>query len=137
MNPIIPGLKNEKMSSSEPSTTIDFLDQESAIKKKLAKAYFDAEKVEDSPIIHLIKNIVFNPRFADQVFHVPRDPKCGGESLDFHNVEDICKQCRQGDLHPADVKNALAIHIANLFKPVRDALDSNKEMQEILQKAYK
>ena len=46
MNPMVPGLHGTKMSSSDPDSKIDLLEDEAAIKRKVKKAFCEEGNIE-------------------------------------------------------------------------------------------
>ena len=54
MNPMVPGLNGGKMSSSDPKSKVDLLDEPASIHKKIAKAYCDPGKIEGNDILAFI-----------------------------------------------------------------------------------
>lgn len=58
MNPMVPGLAGGKMSSSDPDSKIDILDNADAVKKKLKKAYAMPKEVEGNGIISFVEYVL-------------------------------------------------------------------------------
>ena len=50
-----------------------------------------------------------------------------GGNIEFTNFSDLCTAFLQGSLHPQDLKNAVALHLADILKPVRRYFKTNKE----------
>lgn len=58
MNPMVPGLSGGKMSSSDPKSKIDLLDDPASIHKKIAKAYCAPGKTEGNGILAFIQHVL-------------------------------------------------------------------------------
>lgn len=58
MNPMVPGLAGGKMSSSEPDSKIDMLDDPEVVKKKLKKAYAVPKVVEDNGVLSFVEYVL-------------------------------------------------------------------------------
>ncbi|MBU2562250.1 MAG: tyrosine--tRNA ligase [Nanoarchaeota archaeon] len=117
--PLIPGLKGPgvKMSSSIPESFISIRDKKSDIIKKVNKAYCKVGDVESNPILSIIKLIIF-PLF--EKVEVKRDKKYG-EHLIFKTYKKLEKDFESGELHPSDLKNAVAEHLEKIIAPIRRA----------------
>ncbi len=59
MNPMVPGLKGSKMSSSDAGSKIDFLDSAKEIQKKLNAAHCVEGVVEDNGVLAFAKAVLF------------------------------------------------------------------------------
>ncbi|KAK4208072.1 putative tyrosyl-tRNA synthetase, cytoplasmic [Rhypophila decipiens] len=58
MNPMVPGLSGGKMSSSDPRSKIDLIDDEATIRKKIAKAVCAPRMVEGNRILAFIQHVL-------------------------------------------------------------------------------
>ncbi|XP_020099150.1 tyrosine--tRNA ligase 1, cytoplasmic-like [Ananas comosus] len=134
---MLPGLQQgqEKMSKSDPSSSIYMEDEEADVNVKIKKAYCPPKVVEGNPCLEYIKYIVF-PWFGS--FEVVRQEDNGGNKT-FASVEELIADYESGALHPADVKPALAKAINQILQPVRDHFKNNSEARELLKtvKAYR
>jgi len=63
---------------------------------------------------------------------VERDEKFGG-NLEFERYEDLEKMYANKELHPLDLKNALAKEVNNLLSIIRK---NRKELEKLSKKAY-
>ncbi|XP_031254788.1 tyrosine--tRNA ligase 1, cytoplasmic-like [Pistacia vera] len=103
---MLPGLKQgqEKMSKSDPSSSIYMEDTEADVNSKIKGAYCPPKIVEGNPCLEYIKYIVF-PWFND--FQVERSTANGGDKT-FNSFEELVADYEEEKLHPADLKPALA-----------------------------
>jgi tyrosyl-tRNA synthetase len=111
--PILLGLDGEKMSSSK-GNYVSVRDDEKQLEKKIMKAYCPMT-VENNPIIQIAQYHIF-PRF-DRVI-VERDVKFGGD-LEFRTFEELESLYSAGELHPADLKKAVANYLNKLLEDTR------------------
>jgi len=59
MNPMVPGLSGGKMSSSDPKSKIDLVDESEVIRKKIAKAYCPPGVSEGNGVLAFIQHVLF------------------------------------------------------------------------------
>ncbi|XP_072977010.1 tyrosine--tRNA ligase 1, cytoplasmic [Typha angustifolia] len=134
---MLPGLQQgqEKMSKSDPSSSIFMEDEEAEVNVKIKKAYCPPKIVEANPCLEYIKYIVF-PWFNS--FDILRQEENGGNKT-YTSMEELIADYETGTLHPADVKPALAKALNQILQPVRDHFKKNNEAKELLKsvKAYR
>jgi tyrosyl-tRNA synthetase len=130
MNPMIPGLVGRKMSSSIQASKIDLTDGEKMIKQKLTKADF-IEGDLDNGVIAFLKNVIMLIKEdKKEKFLIERPEKFGG-NLEFDSMEEIEKAVLNKEIHPLDLKNAVAKEISNLLKGIDIA-----GLKKLEEKAY-
>jgi tyrosyl-tRNA synthetase len=127
MNPMIPGLIGRKMSASDPKSKVDLTDDEKAIKDKINKAEF-IEGNSDNGVMAFLKYVIMViKKDRNEKFKVERSEKFGG-NVEFSDYVEIEKQVNAKQLHPMDVKLAVAKEIANLFSKIdKDKLNKMAE----------
>ncbi|RDB22330.1 Tyrosine--tRNA ligase, cytoplasmic [Hypsizygus marmoreus] len=163
MNAMVPGLAGGKMSSSDPNSKIDFLDAPEVVRKKLKLAFCEEGNVEDNGVLSFVQAVLIpisemriahlkgdkilvdgtgdpKPFIGDDapdgtVFSVVRDEKHGGP-LHFANFEEVKTSFAARELHPKDLKKAVADAIVDLLEPVRKAFEENEEWQQVEKLAY-
>lgn len=118
--PLLCSLKGpeSKMSSSNPETLISIDEGDKSIKKKIGSAYCPP-MAEDNPVLDILKLLIF-PRTG--VFEVERPDKFGG-NVSYEKYEDVEKDYLEKNLHPADLKNAVAEGLSEILTPVRENLE--------------
>ena len=119
-------LLDKKMSKSNPDAAIFMTDSEAQIKKKIRKAYCP-DTIEDNPILEYSKYFIFEK--YDKI-KVERPSKFGGD-IEFNSYSDLEASYIKGDIHPADLKNTVAIYLNNMVKPVREAFEANSKLREL------
>ncbi|GLU17712.1 hypothetical protein SLE2022_340680 [Rubroshorea leprosula] len=129
---MLPGLQQgqEKMSKSDPSSSIFMEDEEAEVNVKIKKAYCPPKTVEGNPCLEYIKYIIF-PWFNE--FKVERSADNGGDKI-FQSFEDLVSDYENGDLHPGDLKPALAKALNKILQPVRDHFNNNANAKDLLKR---
>ncbi|KAL7184789.1 hypothetical protein ACSBR2_026848 [Camellia fascicularis] len=134
---MLPGLQQgqEKMSKSDPSSSIFMEDEEAEVNLKIKKAYCPPMVVEGNPCLEYLKYIIF-PWFHE--FKVERGTDNGGEKT-FNNIEELVADYESGQLHPGDLKPALSKALNKILQPVRDHFKNDPAAKELLKrvKGYK
>lgn len=119
-----------KMSKSKPDTAIFMTDSEDDIKRKINKAHCPEKIIEENPILEYCKYILFE-RF-DKI-EIKRPEKYGG-NLTIKSYDDLSDVYTNGQLHPMDLKIAVASYINQLIKPVREHFEKDKNAKALLDK---
>ncbi len=129
-HPLILSLKGgDKMSSSKPSTMFPLHASEDTVKSRVKDAYCPAEQTTDNPVLQLCQFHVFGD---DENLLIERPDKYGGNT-EYQAMNDLEEDFESGDLHPQDLKNAVADHLADKLKPVRDHFKNNPELLDCLE----
>jgi tyrosyl-tRNA synthetase len=117
-----------KMSKSKPETCIFIYDQPEEIRKKISMAFCPEKSVEYNPILEICKFIIFREK---KTFTIDRPAKFGGP-VTFYSLHDLQKTYKVGELHPQDLKNAVAEELTAILAPVRKYFETNREAEECL-----
>jgi len=135
MNPMLPGLTGDKMSSSVEESKIDLLDDPEGIQNKVKKA-FCTDSIENNAILMFTKAVLF-PYFkrTGKTFMVTRPEKFGG-NLEFKTYAELEKIYAEKKLHPLDLKIAVGNVLVELLEPVRKAFEKG-ENKKLVEDAYK
>ena len=129
MNPLVSGLIGKKMSSSDEKSKVDLLDDEETVIKKLNGAECIAGD-PDNGITAFLKHVIMVIKQDNKKnFVVKRDQKYGG-NIEFSTYEEIEERFIKKELHPMDLKKAVAEEINNLLGIFRE----NKNILERLAK---
>jgi len=118
-----------KMSKSNPDTAIFMTDSKEDIKRKINKAYCPERIIEENPIIEYCKYILFEKIKA---LKIKRPAKFGGD-LVIKGFDELVDIYSKGELHPMDLKQAVADEINKLLDPVRKHFEKGKA-KELLEK---
>lgn len=136
MNPMVPGLQGSKMSSSEPDSKIDILDDAATVKRKLRKAYCEEGIVENNGVLQFIKYVLFplNNLKGKYTFVIKRDEKFGGD-LSFSSYEELETKFVNKEIFPLDLKNAVTELLNEYMDPIRKVFETS-EMKSLIDLAY-
>ncbi len=69
------------------------------------------------------------------VFSIPRDEKYGGP-MHFATYDALREAFEKRDVHPGDLKGAVANALISLLAPIRKRFEESKEWQEVTELAY-
>ena len=131
MNPIIQGLIGKKMSSSDSKSKIDLTDDEKTIKEKINSA----DCVSGNPhngIMEFLKYVIMIIKEdRKEKFLIERLEKYG-KNVSYSNYEEIEKAFVKKEIHPMDLKNAIAKEIINLLDKV-----DKKKLNKMTEEAYR
>jgi len=102
-------------------------DTEQEIRQKIGKAYCPQKQVDENPILEYSKYLIFE-KF--KVLTIKRPEKFGGD-LQLESYAELAKKYREGDIHPLDLKTAVAGYIDAMITPVREHFEKNKKAREL------
>lgn len=152
------------MSSSDPNSKIDFLDPPEVVRKKIRSAFCE-EGNPDNGVLAFVKAVLmpigqlrlerrqgFDGEELKQVtanqlpfasddapegtlFSVSRPERFGG-SLHYKTYQEIEIDFSKKELHPKDLKSAVADAIISLLSPIQDAYKSDSDWQAATAAAY-
>jgi len=117
-HPMIPGLKKsqEKASKSDPESAIFMDDDDSAIERKIMKAFCEEKIIEGNPCIVFYKLLVYESLME-------KDPKVNFIFDDGHNemltFAELETNYLNGNIHPMTLKKNLTREIQEMVRPVR------------------
>uniref|UniRef100_A0A7N0TQG8 tyrosine--tRNA ligase n=1 Tax=Kalanchoe fedtschenkoi TaxID=63787 RepID=A0A7N0TQG8_KALFE len=134
---MLPGLLQgqEKMSKTDPSSSIYMEDEEAEVNVKIKKAYCPPKILQGNPCLEYVKYMIF-PWFGN--FTVERKSDNGGDKI-YQTFDDLAAEYESGELHPGDLKPALAKSINIILQPVRDHFTKDANARDLLKrvKAYR
>lgn len=114
--PILHGLDGKKMSSSQ-GNYISVAESEEEIRKKMKKAFCPPE-IEENPVLQILQHHIF-PRTKS--ITIMRPEKFGGDRM-FTTYQELEQAYAAGEVHPADLKAAVADGLVHVLAPVREYL---------------
>lgn len=132
MNPMVPGLTGEKMSSSDINSKIDLLDSRELISSKIKKAYC-GEGVEKNGILAFVKFVLF-PLSKSKPFYINRHERYGGP-ISYESYDDVEKAYLDKSLFAGDLKTGVIDALDALIEPIRRAFES-EELKKLIHDAY-
>lgn len=124
---------DRKMSKSKPDSAIFMTDTPEAVIQKIGKAYCPEGEVLNNPILEYCRFLLFESfdRLQISTFVVQRPQKFGG-ALEFKTYEELEKTFKAKQLHPQDLKQAVAKYLNQLLQPVRRHFQENKQAAQLL-----
>ncbi|KAL8657466.1 MAG: hypothetical protein Q9226_001895 [Calogaya cf. arnoldii] len=106
MNPMVPGLSGGKMSSSDPKSKVDLLDEPATIENKIAKAFY-------APVL-----------------------KGQTEATIFRSFDEVVLAYKEDRLTPQIAKKLVTDGLIQLTTSIRKEFDADEEWQRIAIEAY-
>jgi tyrosyl-tRNA synthetase len=103
-----------KMSKSKADSGVSVHDLPEDIKRKINSAYAPEGVTENNPVLNWVKYLVF---YDSALLTIERDEKWGG-NMEFSSYEELEKAYTEKNLHPMDLKNALADWLIKKLEPV-------------------
>jgi len=137
MNPMVPGLTGNKMSSSEADSKIDLLDDAKTLKNKIKRAFCEPGNIKENGLLSFLKMVLF-PIFDLQGksgFVIKRDEKFGGD-ISFDNYQAVEDAFAKEELFPLDLKNGVNDALNELLEPIRQKFQKDPELKELVANAY-
>ena len=119
-----------KMSKSNPDSAIYMTDSYEDIKRKLNKAWAPEGISKENPVLEYCKYIIFE---TSDSLTIDRPEKWGGP-MKINSYDELVKKYEAKEVHPMDLKNAVAEKLNDLLEPVRKHFRENKEAAELLKK---
>ena len=134
-SPLMAGLKGgskmdvtTKMSKSDPDSAIFLHDKEDDIRRKIKKAWCEEGITEGNPILDMARFIIFR-RYDSLTINRPE--KWGGD-LVYEKYEALHKAFEAKEVHPADLKKAVADRMVEILEPISKKIlqsDNYKKME--------
>jgi tyrosyl-tRNA synthetase len=115
--PLLHGTDGSDKMSSSKENFIAIDDSPEDIKEKIKKSYCPGGQIEGNPILEIAEHFIFT---VNDILVIERPPKFGG-NLELRQ-EQLLDSYQKGELHPLDLKNAVANNLIEIFKPVREYL---------------
>ena len=117
-----------KMSKSKPDAAILLPESPPEVERKIGKAFCPPKEVEGNPILEIARYVLL-PRTGSLT--IEREAKYGGD-LAMKTFEDLARAYATGDLHPKDLKDAVARSLNEALGPVRAYFDAHPENMRAL-----
>lgn len=134
MTPLIPALTaGGKMSSSDKKSKIDLLDDPKEVKSKLNSAFCPEGVVEENGIMIFCKYVLMTIKQDNNEKLVINRPEKYGGNLEFSTYQELEEAFVSKQLHPMDLKMAVADEMNKLLEPVRKAMEGK---EKLIKEAY-
>jgi len=123
-----------KMSKSDPDSCIFVHDSPEIIRQKIQKAFCPPKETSYNPIINWVKYLIFWEKNEGEL-KVNRPAKFGGTKV-YRCIDTLIHDYQEGQLHPLDLKNAVAEWLIAKLEPARKHFRSGKAKEglEFLEK---
>ncbi|HYA69787.1 MAG TPA: tyrosine--tRNA ligase [Thermoplasmata archaeon] len=118
------GLVERKMSKSDPSSGIPIPADRRTIGDRLQQAFCPAKAVDGNPVVEIARFIVFP---WEGRLRVDRPAKYGGP-VEFASEPEFVTSWANGQLHPQDLKAAIADVLDRLLEPARRYFAAHPEL---------
>ena len=118
------GTSERKMSKSDPASAVAILAPTEEVGARIGAAFCPAKVVDGNPVVEAVRFIVlpWDGRLA-----VARSEKHGGP-VTFEDEPSFLRAWTAGELHPQDVKGAVASALDRLVAPVRQYFADHPEL---------
>jgi tyrosyl-tRNA synthetase len=120
----------KKMSKSNPDSAVFMDDDAAEIARKFKKAYCPEGEVADNPVLEYCKYIIFERMDA---LKIERPEKFGG-NVEYRSYASLEQAFVAKELHPMDLKSAVAKAIDGLLQPVREHFEKDARAKALLEK---
>ncbi|PSN83492.1 tyrosine--tRNA ligase [Candidatus Marsarchaeota G1 archaeon OSP_D] len=114
-NPKLDVQISSKMAKSKPESAIFIYDNEEEIRSKLRKAFCPEKQIENNPVIDYVKNLILR---SDSDKILIERPSIKGGPVEV-NLTQLVELYQKGEIHPLDLKNAVAEWLIKTLEPVR------------------
>ncbi|MEM3670697.1 MAG: tyrosine--tRNA ligase [Thermoprotei archaeon] len=122
-DPVLDRQISSKMAKSRPDSAIFIHDSEEDLRAKIKKAYCPERVVDDNPIIDYAQNLIL--RTDTELMAVNR-PSSKGGPLEV-TLAELKNLYSKGEIHPLDLKEAVADCLVRLLEPARKAFKGKEE----------
>jgi len=117
-----------KMSKTNPNSTIFVHDSDDEIKSKIKKAWCEEGNIEKNPLLEITKQILF--REYDEI-PVERPPKFGG-NVSYSEYTQLELDFKNRNLHPDDLKQTVVRLLTPKISEIRGKLALEHDIFEII-----
>ena len=122
---------NEPITLTEASKSSDLPTFRHTQKGSYEAKLKEMDEMTKNPLLNWCENLIYP---AGKTISVTRPEKFGGDKT-YNSFDEIQKDYLEGNLHPLDLKNAVAVTLADWFTPIREWVEKNPEGIELIQNA--
>ncbi|KAI4231008.1 MAG: hypothetical protein LQ349_005892 [Xanthoria aureola] len=139
MNPMVPGLSGGKMSSSDPKSKVDLLDDPATIQRKIGKAFCAPRLIEGNGILAFIQHVLLpysqlqSPDGKASISVVLKDQT---EATTLASFGEVTAAYEADQLTPQIAKKLVIEVLTRLTTSIRNEFDADVEWQRIAGVAY-
>lgn len=117
-----------KMSKTNPNSTIFIHDSPDEIRTKIKKAWCEEGNIENNPLLEVSKQILFHD--YDEM-NIERPEKFGG-NVSFSKYEELESAFVKKELHPTDLKQTVADLLVPIVSTLAGKLSLGQDLSEII-----
>ena len=140
MNPMVPGLSGGKMSSSDPKSKVDLLDDPATIRKKIKKAYCSPGLVEGNGILAFIQHVLLPysqlHSLDGKTAAISVILKGQTEPTIFGSFVEVMEAYTADRLTPQLAKHIVEEGLIELTTSIRHRFETNEQWQRVANDAY-
>jgi len=118
---------SSKMSKSKPETSIFVHDSQEVIREKIMAAYCPPRQAAGNPVLEYCRYIIFR---IMGTLSVDRPAKYGGP-IEYYSYGALERDYVEGNLHPLDLKNAVASALYEMLEPIRRHFENDARAREM------
>lgn len=134
MTPLIPALsKSGKMSASDKASKIDLIDPADDVDNKMNLAFCPEGEVEGNGVLAFCRYVLMTIKQDREEELVIERPEKWGGNLKFKTYDELESAFVKKELHPMDLKKAVAREVNKLLDPIRKKMESH---QALVKEAY-
>lgn len=121
-----------KMSKSDPNSGIFIHNTDDEIRTKIKKSWCEEGNIENNPLLEISRHIIFHEL---NEIKIDRPEKFGGNVV-YSDYSQLESDFREKKLHPSDLKHAVGEYLVKIIAPIRDKLNLNQELYDVIKKSY-
>lgn len=112
----------KKMSKSDADSAIFMTDSETEVVRKISSAFCPVKEISGNPVVDILKYIILP--YSEDGIEIVRPPSKGG-AISFTDFAEFSRVYEKGEIHPLDLKKAVASGLNNLMEKGRRALTAD------------
>ncbi|KAL5600308.1 hypothetical protein FOVSG1_008120 [Fusarium oxysporum f. sp. vasinfectum] len=136
MNPMVPGLKGSKMSSSDENSKIDLLDSPDVVARKIRKAECVPKQVKENGVLALVEYVLLPASALKTGVREFKVERKDAEPRVYNDIETVHEDYSNDVLTPQMLKAAVIQGLLELIGPIQAEYQDSNEWQEAALKAY-
>ena len=114
------------MAKSVPGSSVLVHDDPKEIREKILAAYCPPKATLENPVLEIVR-LILMPQMGD--LDIERPAKYGGK-VTYGRFQDIEREYASGQLHPQDLKEAVARSLSRRLEGVRQELATCPELMK-------
>jgi tyrosyl-tRNA synthetase len=129
---ILKGLKQgqEKMSKSDPSSSIYMTDTAKQVERKIRKAYCMPGDVDQNPIIDYAEHLIMPYlKREGRAFTV----EIGEGKIHYYDPKELVSDFMNKLIHPAQLKRSVIAHLNEILHPIREYFSLNERASSLFE----